>query len=204
MALPPRGERHDALEELTVAVRRLVEATVDTGHGPATLRDLSAEVHALAEKLESERDDDPWRARSYGPGFTEAGRLMAINPAIGVCNPTAPVVRLDITSGDPHVTGTVRFGLAHVGPPYRAHGGVIASVFDQVLGIAAMASGSPGMTASMTVTYRRATPIEEDVRFEVDFEGSTGRRSRATGRFLDAQGSVTAEAEATFIQPRKP
>ena len=199
---PERTERHEALEELTEAVRRLVEATVATGHEVATLRELTAEVHAVAEKLETELDDDPWKARASG-SIDEPGRMMGINPAIGSSNPLAPVMRWEVTPGVTELRGTVRFGLAHVGPPYRAHGGVIASTFDQVLGIATIAGGAPGMTARMTVTYRRATPIEQDVRVEATLHEAEGRMSRATGRMIDRDGNVTAEAEATFVQLKR-
>lgn len=198
----PRSDRHDALETLTTAVRGLIEATVTTGHGSERLRALSADVDHLTAQLLEAVDDDPWPARSYGSGVTDAPSLMGINPAIGNCNPIAPVVELKIGE-DAAVEGTVRFGVTHVGPPYRAHGGVVASVFDQVLGVATIASGSPGMTASMTVTYRRATPLHEDLRIEASFSGGEGRTSHARGAIYDGDGRVTAEAEATFIQPRE-
>jgi acyl-coenzyme A thioesterase PaaI-like protein len=193
--------RHDALETLTASVRRLVEATVATGHGPDELRAIAAEVDALADRLADRIDDDPWPRRSYGAGITDPPSLMAINPAIGRCNPTAPVVELHIGE-DKSVAGTVHFGLAHVGPPYRAHGGVIASVLDQLLGITTIVSGSPGMTSSMTVTYRRATPIRRDLRMDAHFAGVDGRHSQAVGAIYDEQGRVAAEAEATFTVPR--
>jgi len=201
-ALPAETDRHRALEELSTSVRRLVEATVATGHDVAVLDKVAAEIDALAEILEEQRDPDPWSARSWGPGVSDPGAFMGINPVMGRANPIAPELRLDAELGQPHLTGTVRFGLAHVGPPYRAHGGVIAAVFDQLLGLVGIAAGSPGYTASMTVTYRRPTPLGEDVRVEARFTGVEGRRSKAVATFLDADGKVTAEAEGTFMQSR--
>jgi acyl-coenzyme A thioesterase PaaI-like protein len=112
-------------------------------------------------------------------------------------------VRLDPPE-EGRVSGTVRFGLAHVGPPYRAHGGIIASVFDQVLGVANIASGAAGMTKTITVTYHRATPIRTDLRVEGTCVGSEGRVSHASGVIYDEDGRPTAEAEATFVRPRTP
>jgi acyl-coenzyme A thioesterase PaaI-like protein len=201
--LPSRSPRHDALEELTRAVRELNEATVGTGLDADALAVLAAEVDGVTARLAAVLDEDPWTARSYGPGISESGRVMGINPAIGFCNPTAPVVRLG-PSEDGKVAGTVRFGLAHVGPPYRAHGGVIASVFDQVLGVANLSGGIPGMTKSMTVTYRRATPIRVPLRVEAWVTSSEGRASHASGVIYDEDGRPTAEADATFVQPRSP
>jgi acyl-coenzyme A thioesterase PaaI-like protein len=199
--LTERGERHEALETLTTAVRRLVEATVGTGHGPEQLLAAAAEVDALADRLGDVLDDDPWSERFYGPGIGDAASMMAINPACGRANPLAPVFESQVRE-DGSVTGTVRFDLQHVGPPYRAHGGVVASVFDQVLGIAAIAGGSAGYTGSMTVRYKRATPLREELRFEARLVSGKGRISRATGELYDSEGNVTAEAEATFVQAR--
>jgi acyl-coenzyme A thioesterase PaaI-like protein len=194
-----RTDRHAALEELTTSVRRLVEATVGTGHPTDELRSLAVEVDALADRLGAVLDDDPWTARSSA-GVEDPGGLMGINPAIGRANPLSPV--MDLQVGEGTVQGTVRFDLQHVGPPYRAHGGIIAAVFDQALGIAAIAGGSPGMTGSMTVRYRRATPLREDLRIEARMVGGEGRVSHATGEIYDDEGRVTAEAEAMFVQPK--
>jgi acyl-coenzyme A thioesterase PaaI-like protein len=199
--LVERGERHEALETLTVAVRRLVEATVGTGHQAEQLRALAVEVDALADRVGDVLDEDPWAERFYGPGITDAASMMAINPAIGRANPVAPLFESRIGE-DGSVAGTVRFDLQHVGPPYRAHGGVVAAVFDQVLGIAAIAGGSAGFTGSMTVRYRAATPLREDLRVEARLVRTQGRVSHATGELYDSEGRVTAEAEATFVQAR--
>jgi acyl-coenzyme A thioesterase PaaI-like protein len=197
----PRDDRHDALETLTTSVRRLIEATVSTGHQPDELRAVAAKVDDLVDRLGELRDEDPWPARSWGSGITDPAALMGINPAIGRANPIAPVLDLKIGE-DASVAGTVRFDMQHVGPPYRAHGGIIALLFDQVLGIATIAAGSPGMTGSMTVKYRRATPLHTDLRIEARYVGGEGRTSHATGEIYDNEGRVTAEAEAMFVQPR--
>jgi acyl-coenzyme A thioesterase PaaI-like protein len=190
------------LEELTRSVRRLVEATVATGVDADALRAVARDVDAATAHLAEELDADPWQARSYGPGFlADPQRTMGINPGFGRCNPLAPEVNLEIHE-DASVTGTVQFALQHVGPPNRAHGGMIASVFDQILGVAAIAGGSPGYTTSMTVRYRRATPLNRDVRFEAHFEGAEGRASRATAKMFDDDGTVTAEAEAVMVGVR--
>lgn len=173
-----------------------------TGLDADELRAVARDVDGVADRLNAERDDDPWQARSYGAGFlAEPQRAMGINPAFGRCNPLAPEVEFEIHE-DASITGTALFGLQHVGPPQRAHGGMIASVFDQLLGLAAIAGGSPGYTVSMTVRYLRATAIERPVRFEVQFEKAEGRASHATAKMFDDDGCVTAEAEAVFVGVR--
>lgn len=195
-----RTERHDALEALTTSVRRLVEHSVRTGHDAERLRAIAAEVDAVADQLAEVADDDPWSARCYGSILVDPTAFMGINPGMGRMNPVAPIVRTEVREGE--VDGTVRFDLQHVGPPYRAHGGVVAAVFDQVLGTAAIAGRKAGMTESMTVRYTRATPLEEDVRFVARFTGAADGISHTTGEMYDSEGRVTAEAEATFYLPK--
>jgi acyl-coenzyme A thioesterase PaaI-like protein len=196
-----RGERPLALEALSAAVKRLVESTVSTGHQAEELRALAAEVDALADRVGSERDADPWAERFYGEGITDAASMMALNPAIGRANPVAPAFESTINE-DGSVSGTVRFDLQHVGPPYRAHGGIIAAVFDQALGIAAIAGKASGYTGEMTVRYKRATPLREALRFEARVVEASGRVGKATGELYDSEGTVTATAEATFVSAR--
>jgi acyl-coenzyme A thioesterase PaaI-like protein len=196
-----RGERPLALEALAAAVKRLVEATVSTGHQADELRALAVEVDALADRVDEVRDADPWSQRFYGDGIADAASMMALNPAIGRANPVAPAFESTVHE-DGSVSGTVRFDLQHVGPPYRAHGGMIAAVFDQALGIAAIAGKASGYTGSMTVRYKHATPISEELRFEARIVGAEGRVSHATGELYDSEGRVTAEAEATFVSAR--
>src|SRR5438445_4528530 len=198
---PIPTDRHEGLETLTASVRRLVEATVATGVDGDELVALAAEVDAVAAQLETSRDDDPWKARSYGPGLPDPSRLMGINPAMGACNPAAPDLRMRINE-DLSITGTVRFRLSHVGPPYRAHGGTVALVLDQVLGFAVIAARVPGMTASMTVKYRAATPLDTELRVEARVVHAEGRRSRVTAQMFDEDGNVTAEAEGLFVMPK--
>jgi acyl-coenzyme A thioesterase PaaI-like protein len=196
-----KSERHEALETLTDAVRRLLEATVGTGQDAEAIRAAAVEVDGIADRLGEVLDEDPWVERFYGPGIVDAPSMMAINPAMGRANPVAPIFDSRVGE-DGSVAGTVHFGLRHVGPPYRVHGGMVAAVLDQVLGVAAIAGGSPGYTGSMTVRYRRATPLREDVRFAARLVGGKGRISHATGELYDSEGRVTAEAEATFVQAR--
>jgi acyl-coenzyme A thioesterase PaaI-like protein len=78
------------------------------------------------------------------------------------------------------------------------HGAIIAASFDMLLGLANVASGNPGMTGTLTVRYRRPTPLHTDLSFEARTGERTGRKVIATGT-LYANGELTAEAEGVFI-----
>ena len=93
----------------------------------------------------------------------------------------------------------VRFGSAYEGPPGSVHGGVVAATFDEVLGMTQSLSGQPGMTGTLTVKYRRPTPLHRDLRFEGTLDRVDGRKIFTTGRCFDGD-TLTAEAEGLFVR----
>ena len=116
---------------------------------------------------------------------------------IGPRNPLAPPAEFEIRDGRVH--GRVRFGAAYVGPPASVHGGVIAALFDELLGCANLANEVGGMTGTLRVKYLSPTPIGEELRLEGWVEQIEGRKvfTRGTIHHGDA---LTAEAEGVFIQ----
>jgi acyl-coenzyme A thioesterase PaaI-like protein len=121
---------------------------------------------------------------------------MPFDPLMGSLSPIAPPLRFALDGG--RASAEVRFGIPYEGPPGCVHGGVIAACFDQVLNVANMAAGVPGVTKSLEVRYRKPTPLDQDVRFEADTPDVDGRQVRTTGR-LRAGEVVTAEATGTFV-----
>jgi acyl-coenzyme A thioesterase PaaI-like protein len=79
------------------------------------------------------------------------------------------------------------------------HGGVIAMVFDEILGVANVQAASPGMTGTLSVKYRRPTPIRTPLRLEAHVIERTGRRIRIRGAIFNGD-ELTAEAEAVFVE----
>ena len=73
-------------------------------------------------------------------------------------------------------------------------------ILDQLLGEAAGAGGKAGMTGTLTVVYRRGTPLG-DLRAEAWIDRSAGFKTWAKGHILGPEG-VTVEAEGVFILPR--
>ena len=63
------------------------------------------------------------------------------------------------TDGYREIRAEAWFDFAYEGPPTCVHGGVIAETFDEVLGAANMVAGNPGMTGTLTVRYRKPTPL---------------------------------------------
>ncbi|PRC55399.1 thioesterase, partial [Mycobacterium sp. ITM-2017-0098] len=76
----------------------------------------------------------------------------------GVRNPTAPPL---LIHKDPDGAARSDFylGAAFEGPPGHVHGGVSAKILDHVLGDAASKPGVHRLTGTITVRYRRLTPL---------------------------------------------
>ena len=81
------------------------------------------------------------------------------------------------------------------------HGGFVAAAFDEVLGYTQSLSGAPGMTGTLTVRYRKPTPLHEELLFEASLVRVDGRKifTQAT---VSAGGVLTAEAEGIFVSAR--
>jgi acyl-coenzyme A thioesterase PaaI-like protein len=78
-------------------------------------------------------------------------------------------------------------------------------VLDQVLGEAAASSGHPGMTATLSVRYRRPTPLGP-LRAEAEVTSIEGIKTYVAGRVQvpqpDGTWQTSVEAEGVFILPR--
>ena len=78
------------------------------------------------------------------------------------------------------------------------HGGVIAELFDELLGLSNILVGLGAMTGTLTIRYRRPTPLLAPLELAARHTGSEGRKVFAWGG-LYHEGELTAEAEGIFI-----
>jgi acyl-coenzyme A thioesterase PaaI-like protein len=78
---------------------------------------------------------------------------------------------------------------------------MVAASFDELLAGVNVANELGAMTGTLTIRYRRPTPLFEEVQMEGHCTGSEGRKVFAHGEML-AGGQVTAEAEGVFVIPR--
>jgi acyl-coenzyme A thioesterase PaaI-like protein len=181
---------------LAKAMREVIERLITSDAPEEELRAAADGLERYAERLAKHS------RRSLPLGFGEtanAGDVAAFfdySPMIGLSNPLAPPIRLRVE--DDVVHGAVRFGAAYEGPPGCVHGGFVAAAFDEVLGFVQSTTGQPGMTGTLTIRYRKPTPLDTDLRFEATVQRVEGRKIFAEGR-LYAGDVLTAEAEGIFI-----
>lgn len=195
-ASPEEVERQAALyRPLAQGVRELVDAVIRTEVDDDEVRAVRAEVEALTERLRKQQADGP-----YGVRFNDEGRGRAWgNAVVGLRNAVAPPLVIEHEPSG-RAWSDFHLGAAYEGPPGLVHGGVSALILDQMLGEAAGAGGKPGMTGTLTLRYRRGTPLG-DLRAEAHIDRVDGIKTYAVGHLADAEG-VTVEAEGVFILPK--
>lgn len=196
----PTPQRAQA-RRLADAMRLVIERLVATQAPADVLEAAAAGLESIAGSLEGHPRRHSFEGFADG-SFAETSNsgdphaFFDHSPLIGLANPLAPPLEFQVVDGQ--VVGRGRFGSAYEGPPGHVHGGFIAAAFDEVLGMAQSLGGRPGMTGTLTIRYRRPTPLNADLRFEAFFDRIEGRKIFTNGRLLH-EGTVTAEAEAVFI-----
>ena len=86
------------------------------------------------------------------------------------------------------------------GYPGFAHGGTIATLFDETLSLVALQVLSmPFMTVYLTTTYKKAVPTAGPVLVRCWCEKFEGRKAWITGTMEDGEGGIYALAEYMFI-----
>jgi acyl-coenzyme A thioesterase PaaI-like protein len=179
---------------LATALRTLIDAAMTSEDADAdTLLDIARETQQLARRLGGGRDD----GAGYRP--SSHGDYLPRSPVVGEASPLSP--RFDWQTVDGGVEAHGRFGAAYEGPPGFVHGGWIACAFDEVLGIANIEAGHPGMTARLTVHYRKPTPLFQDLTFRARVDRVEGRRIMSRAEVW-AGDTLTAEADGLFVHPR--
>ncbi|KAM3414474.1 hypothetical protein BST61_g9637 [Cercospora zeina] len=90
------------------------------------------------------------------------------------------------------------------GHPGLAHGGTIAALFDECLGLAAVRTLSrPSMTGQLTVEYKAPVPTPSVILVRCLAAKHEGRKAWISGTLEDGMGKVYAEGEALFIMQRE-
>ena len=184
---------------LAQATRRVLQHSATSLAEDATIAEAAALIAKAAEILERGPHGRTYHGTAEGALGGAPHGFISYSPVTGPLNALASMVVLD--SSDHEITATVTYGSAYEGPPGCLHGGLIAAIFDEVLGFAQALSGAPGMTGRLEVTYRSPTPLHQPLRVTGRFEGIQGRKIMTSGE-IHAGDRLCAEAVGTFISVR--
>ena len=80
----------------------------------------------------------------------------------------------------------------HQGYDGTLHGGVVAALLDETMGWAIFHQGIWGVTARLTVTYRRPVPVGEELRV-------TGEVVRDRGRAIELHGTLVRASDGEIL-----
>jgi acyl-coenzyme A thioesterase PaaI-like protein len=188
-----------ALVEAAAALRELAAALVDHEADEETLAAVADAARTLADRV------------STGPRLDRAARMSALattettpevaalpeRPVGGLTNPTA-VPMVVHRAGDRGVVAEVVIDPLFQGGEGRAHGGIVAGLFDDITGHVVTMLGVPAVTGRLSVAYRAPTPTDVPVVFRAWVMQKGDRRIliEAEARHGD---TVTATAEAVFV-----
>lgn len=183
---------------LAAAMRIVIARLVESDAPEAELAAAADSLERYAERLATHPRPSRYEGWAETSPAGDVGGFFDHSPLIGLSNPLSPPIELRAEADGKSVLGRAVFGPAYEGPPGCVHGGYVAAAFDEVLGFANALSGTPGMTGTLTVRYRRPTPLHTELRFEARYDRTEGRKIFTSGK-LFAGESLCAEADGIFI-----
>jgi hypothetical protein len=202
---PPTSTGDEPRNLLATAMRRISSVTVGRPIGDEEIMDAAAELSALADRLEAAAPAAKRRRQEPGPAGIPGAHpqdYFPTSPMVGFANPVAPPIEVWAAEGEDgrrEIRGRATFDYQYEGPPTCVHGGVIAEVFDEMLGISNLLVGQGAMTGTLTIRYRRPTPLLAPLELAARHTGKEGRKIFAWGGIY-YQGELTAEADGIFIE----
>jgi len=185
------------------AVRQLGHSLIARAVDPILLAELTSQVTALAEQVEAQ----PRVTR-----LANSARSFYEPPTRDSPAEHRNLFRESIVSGDLNALGLgadlwregdvavmeVTLGPAFEGAPGRSHGGIVAAMIDETMGIVLAIHDQAAYTGRLSVTYRAGTPVGTPVQCRCWLTERAGRKLHMAGEVV-ADGVVCAEAEAIFI-----
>ena len=119
--------------------------------------------------------------------------------ACGRLNPSGLQLDFDVSKdrATARYTGLQR----HQGYEGALHGGVVTALLDETMGWAIFHQGVWGVTAKLSVTFKRPVPVGEELIVSGEVVRDRGRGIETKGAVARAQdGEVLAEATALFLR----
>ncbi len=151
--------------EAAGALRRLTGLLLSLEHEHPAVDGMIAQIGEWERELAALAPAD--FTPRIGPQSTEDQRVYLDHAFdVGKYNPCFPEYTFDHLDADT-ASGRVTFPVVYEGPPGLVNGGLLAVFFDCVTQHQSCASGRTGKTRSLTVRFRRPTPVMVELKFDV-------------------------------------
>jgi acyl-coenzyme A thioesterase PaaI-like protein len=178
------------------SVRRIGHALVGHDASEELLTDVATRLDELTQRLD---EGSPRRRPIEHVGHRETqttGGRAAIEsyddrPFSGSASPWG--VDLEVHRVGDEIEATVTLDSAHEGAPGRAHGGIVAGLFDDVFGFVLGVVQVPAFTGELKVRYERPTPLHRPLMCRGRLASRDGRKLLIEGELVDVGDGDGAE-----------
>lgn len=198
---PPQTD--DARERAARALRRFGHTLMEREADDELLRRVAEATERVTAELAAAppRSRDPeFLMRQFFPEHVEDGEQIVHFDECFVSGRWNPLgIGIDVWRDGDGVRATVTLGAAFEGAPGRSHGGIVAAIFDDVMGYLLSVTRVPAFTGELTVRYLAPTPIGTELTFRSWLVHRDGRRMLIEAD-ATANGQRVATATATFIE----
>lgn len=162
------------------------------------LRQLLDRVREAAPRVRGLSRDSLEEFTLTIPAFDQIGQRQIFSDSVvgGAANPMGLGAQL-WRDGDVACL-RVTLGKAFEGAPRRAHGGVVAALLDEVMGLTNIIHGSMSFTAQLDITYHAPTPVGEPIVARAWLTRREDRKHFVEAT-LHADDLLVASATALFI-----
>jgi uncharacterized protein (TIGR00369 family) len=123
------------------------------------------------------------------------------NPCFGCGGGNARGMKLvfDADESSQRIVGQFRLGPEYQGATGFIHGGIIATVLDEVMSKVSRFSNVRAVTAELTVEYLRPVRVDEELRVEGFSTRRNGRELYHEGEIRNAAGTLLARGRGRFV-----
>jgi uncharacterized protein (TIGR00369 family) len=130
--------------------------------------------------------------------------LLKPNPAnlcfgCGGANQRGMLLSFEQDDAAQRIRGNFQLGAEYQGGAGFIHGGIIATVLDEVMGKVCRFRGVHAVTAELTIEYLRPVPVDADLVVEGHEVEMAGRNLFIVGEIRDVSGKVLARGNGRFV-----
>jgi hypothetical protein len=182
------------------AMRRLTGLLLSLEHHHPTVDAMLAQFAGWEHELAVAIPPDP--TPRIGEGGADQRVYLDHAFDVGAYNPSFPEYTFDHLD-DETASGRVTFPVNYEGPPGLVNGGFLAVFFDCITQHQSCAAEKTGKTRSLTVTFRRPTPILTELRFDITRDESDGRVTSIARLLLGDEVLCIGEFKTVANSPDK-
>jgi len=193
---------------LNEATRRLMKAVRLIDTSDEVVSELSRKISDIASEAEKytysgvtaqgslKNDNNPIERRDQNPS-----EFFPYSPAVGPFNPIAPPLKVEVTNAGKYkeIRAFGKLDGVYVGPPDLVQGGVIALLFDDIMGSVLVVNNCGAMTGTLEVRYEKPTPINKELLWTGKIEKIEGRKIHVSAELWEEE-TRTATAKGVFVK----